>query len=49
MYELKKILAIVSPSNARSIRLLERLDFVYDRMMQLTPDAPEVCLYAHIA
>ena len=30
MYELKKILAIVSPSNARSIRLLERLDFVYD-------------------
>lgn len=40
------LLAIVSPDNAASVRLLERLGFVFERMTRVTPDAPEVRVYA---
>jgi ribosomal-protein-alanine N-acetyltransferase len=43
---LPRLLAIVSPSNAGSIRLLERLGFSYERLTRLTPEAHDVKLYA---
>jgi RimJ/RimL family protein N-acetyltransferase len=42
---LPRLLAIVSPSNASSIRLLERLGFTFTSLMKLTPDDSEVRLY----
>ena len=44
--DLPRLLAIVSPSNASSIRLLERLGFGYESMTRLTPEAHDVRLYA---
>lgn len=41
-----RLLAIVSPDNAASVRLLERLGFTFERMTRVTPEAPEVRLYA---
>jgi ribosomal-protein-alanine N-acetyltransferase len=43
---LPRLLAIVSPSNASSIRLLERLGFDFTSLTRLTPEADEVKLYA---
>jgi ribosomal protein S18 acetylase RimI-like enzyme len=43
---LPRLLAIVSPSNTTSIRLLERLGFTFASSRSLTPEAPEVSLYA---
>jgi [ribosomal protein S5]-alanine N-acetyltransferase len=40
-----RILAIVSPGNAPSIRLLEHLGFAFERSVTMTPGAPEVALY----
>jgi len=40
-----RIVAIVSPGNEPSIRLLGKLGFALERRMRLTPDAPEVALY----
>jgi ribosomal-protein-alanine N-acetyltransferase len=42
---LPRLLAIVSPSNASSIRLLERLGFTFTSETRLTPEAHEVKLY----
>jgi RimJ/RimL family protein N-acetyltransferase len=42
---LPRLLAIVSPSNASSIRLLEKLGFSFSSVTTLTPDAHEVKLY----
>jgi len=44
--DLPRLLAIVSPSNASSIRLLERLDFRFQSMTRLTPETREVKLYS---
>ena len=44
--DLPRLLAIVNPSNAGSIRLLERLGFSYESMTRLTPEAHDVKLYA---
>jgi RimJ/RimL family protein N-acetyltransferase len=41
-----RILAIVSPGNAPSIRLLEKLGFAFERLTAMSPGAPEVALYA---
>lgn len=41
-----RLLAIVSPDNAPSVRLLERLDFTFERMTRIAPDAPEVRVFA---
>jgi RimJ/RimL family protein N-acetyltransferase len=40
-----QLLAIASPSNASSIRLLEKLGFTFTSLMTLTPEADEVKLY----
>ena len=43
---MKRFLAIVNPANAGSIRVLEKIGLVYDCMIRVTPDAPEICLYS---
>lgn len=42
---LPRLLAIVNPANTSSIRLLEKLGFVFTSMTQLTPDAASIGLY----
>jgi RimJ/RimL family protein N-acetyltransferase len=44
--KLPRLLAIVSPTNASSIRLLERLGFVFERMMTVPGDGHEVTVCA---
>jgi len=41
-----RLLAIVSPSNASSIRLLTKLGMSYERMVRLAPTASAIALYA---
>jgi [ribosomal protein S5]-alanine N-acetyltransferase len=41
-----RILAIVSPRNAASIRLLEKLGFAFERMETMSPGAPPVAVHA---
>lgn len=41
-----RILAIVSPDNDRSIRLLEKLGFRFERMIRMKESEPEIRLYA---
>ena len=43
---LTRLVAITSKDNSASIRLLERLGFHFERVAQLSGDAPEVSLYA---
>jgi ribosomal-protein-alanine N-acetyltransferase len=43
---LSKVLAIVSPGNERSDRLLEKLGFVFEHMIRLSAGDPEIKLYA---
>ena len=43
---LKRIVAITSPENEPSIALLEKLGMKFERLIQLTEDAPEVKLFA---
>ena len=43
---LKRIFAIVNPENAVSIRVLEKLGMRFERMVSLSPDEPEVRLFA---
>ena len=43
---LDRIVAIVSPENAPSIRVLETLGMVQEGMVQLSADAKVVCLFA---
>lgn len=45
VYGLAGVLAVVSPHNAASIRLLERLGMHAAGMRRLTPDAAEVMLF----
>ena len=45
VHGLTRIVAIVNPSNARSIRLLEKLGMAFERLIRLGPDADEVALY----
>jgi RimJ/RimL family protein N-acetyltransferase len=43
---LKRVLAITSPDNEASIRLLAKLGFRFERMAQLSETSPEVRLFA---
>lgn len=43
---LMRVLAITSPDNEASIRLLGRLGFHFERMMRLTDDAAEIKVFA---
>lgn len=43
----ERIVAVVSPANTRSIALLQKLGFTYERSLCLTPDDPEeISLFA---
>ena len=42
----KRILAIVNRDNASSIRVLNKLGLKFTRMIRMTADAPEICLYS---
>lgn len=42
---LKRLLAIVNPNNASSIRLLEKMGLQYKEMVRMSPDAAEVKLF----
>lgn len=42
---LERLVAIVSPGNAASIRLLEKLGMRFERMLQLSAGAPDTALY----
>ena len=44
--ELRRVIAITAQDNLPSIRLLERLDFRFERRLRLRDDAEELCLYA---
>ena len=43
---LKRLLAITSPDNAASGRVLEKTGLKFERMIRLSPGEPEVRLYA---
>jgi RimJ/RimL family protein N-acetyltransferase len=43
---LRRLVAITVPDNVRSIRLLEKLGFTFERMVRLKDDGPERRLYA---
>ena len=45
--ELRRIVAIVDPRNAGSIRVLEKLDFRFEKMVRLSHDDIELKLFAH--
>ena len=42
----KRILAIVNPENSSSIKLLDKLGLRFSRMIRISADAPEICLYS---
>lgn len=46
---LQRIVALTALENVRSIRLLERLGFVFERIMRLESDGPESRLFARSA
>lgn len=43
---LRRILAITTPDNQRSIRLLEKMGFRFERMVQVAAGEPELKLFA---
>jgi RimJ/RimL family protein N-acetyltransferase len=43
---LKRVLAVVSPDNQSSIRLLEKIGFEFEKMVSLSEDAAEIKLFA---
>jgi RimJ/RimL family protein N-acetyltransferase len=45
-FGLDRIVAITSPENDRSVRVLEKLGMRFERMVKLSDDAPEVKLFA---
>ena len=46
-FGLARVLAITSPDNERSIRLLESLGFRFERLIRLTAESEEVRLFAY--
>ena len=44
--DLKRVLAIVTPNNESSIKLLEKLGFEFERMVKLPHDAEELRLFS---
>jgi RimJ/RimL family protein N-acetyltransferase len=43
---LKRVVAVVSPDNQSSIRLLEKIGFAFETMVKLSPEAEEIKLFA---
>jgi RimJ/RimL family protein N-acetyltransferase len=44
--KLNRIVAIVSPGNERSVKVLERMGFKFESTVRLSEDSPELNLYA---
>ena len=44
-FALRRVVAVVSPGNAGSIRVLEKAGMRFERMQGIDADEPEVCLY----
>ena len=44
--KLQRVVAITNPDNESSIKLLERMGFTFERLIQLTKDGDEVKLFA---
>lgn len=42
VHGLQRVVAVVNPDNAESTRLLEKLGFVYEKMVRLVADEPEI-------
>src|SRR4051812_18407342 len=42
---LERIIALVAPHNAGSIRLLEKLGFAFSHTMRMKPESPETAIY----
>jgi RimJ/RimL family protein N-acetyltransferase len=45
---LRRIVAIASPQNTASARVLESVGLRFERMVRLAPDAGELCLFATV-
>jgi RimJ/RimL family protein N-acetyltransferase len=45
-FGLKRLVAITSPDNDASVRLLEKLGFCFERMVKLSDDGEEIKLFA---
>jgi len=45
-FGLSRIVAITSPDNYRSIKILSKLGMTFERMVRLSPDEPEIKLFA---
>ncbi len=43
---LERVVAVTSPDNQASIKLLEKLGFRFERMIRLTDDEPEINLFS---
>jgi RimJ/RimL family protein N-acetyltransferase len=43
---LRRVLAIVNPDNAGSIKVLEKIGLKFDRLIRLSADEPEIMLFA---
>jgi RimJ/RimL family protein N-acetyltransferase len=48
VFRLPRVLAITSPDNEASIKLLQRLGFQFERLMKLSSDSDEVKLFSLI-
>lgn len=46
VYQVSRVVAIVSPGNARSERLLHKLGMAFETMVRSAPGAPEIQLFA---
>jgi len=46
-FQLERIVAITSPENHPSIKVLEKLDFKFEALIRLSAEAPEVMLFAN--
>lgn len=46
---LKRIVAITSPDNITSAKLLNKLGLQFSKMLKQTPTSPEVCLFEPVA
>jgi RimJ/RimL family protein N-acetyltransferase len=46
-FGLNRIVAVTTPDNQSSIKVLEKLSFKFEQMVRLSVDAPELKLFAH--
>jgi RimJ/RimL family protein N-acetyltransferase len=46
-FGLNRIVAVTTPDNQSSIKVLEKLSFKFEQMVRLSVDAPEIKLFAH--